>query len=71
MLNNLKLRKIKGKLFTPRYMIDDKEDMVLAPPKPKPIEDKCEICGGRFTERSCKVICRNCGFTRDCSDPFK
>jgi hypothetical protein len=26
MLNNLKLRKINGKLFTPRYMIPDKED---------------------------------------------
>ena len=44
--------------------------MVLAPPKPKPV-DECEICGSKFKERSCKVICPNCGFTRDCSDPFK
>ena len=29
----------------------------------------CEICGFRMYERSCKIICRNCGFTRDCSDP--
>jgi ribosomal protein L37E len=29
----------------------------------------CEICGNRMYERSCKIICRNCGFTRDCSDP--
>ena len=43
--------------------------MVLAPPKPKPIE-RCEICGHPFQEHSCKVICRNCGFTRDCSDPY-
>ena len=56
MLNKLKLRKIKGKLLTPRYMIPDEED-------------KCEICGGKFTERSCKAICLNCGYTRDCSDP--
>ena len=29
----------------------------------------CEICGARMHERSCKITCRNCGFTRDCSDP--
>lgn len=29
----------------------------------------CEICGARMQERSCKITCRNCGFTRDCSDP--
>ena len=42
--------------------------MVQAPPKPQgPI---CEICGGNsITERNCKVICNNCGYTRDCSDP--
>lgn len=29
----------------------------------------CEICGARMQERNCKITCRNCGFTRDCSDP--
>ena len=29
----------------------------------------CEICGARMFERSCKIICRNCGYMRDCSDP--
>ena len=29
----------------------------------------CEICGYRMHERSCKITCRNCGYTRDCSDP--
>ena len=41
-------------------------------PKPAPGRDDrldCEICGARMLERSCKIICRNCGYTRDCSDP--
>ena len=29
----------------------------------------CERCGERMEERQCKIICTNCGFTRDCSDP--
>lgn len=29
----------------------------------------CEICGAPVLERHCKVICLNCGYTRDCSDP--
>ena len=29
----------------------------------------CEICGCTMIERSCKIKCPNCGFTRDCSDP--
>ena len=39
-------------------------------PAPKPASGlDCEICGARMFERSCKIICRNCGYTRDCSDP--
>ncbi len=29
----------------------------------------CDICGGPMVERKCKIICTNCGYTRDCSDP--
>lgn len=29
----------------------------------------CEICGQRMSERHCKIVCSNCGYTRDCSDP--
>ena len=38
----------------------------------KPANDPeltCDICGGQMVERQCKIICLNCGFTRDCSDP--
>ncbi len=29
----------------------------------------CELCGGPALERHCKIVCMNCGFVRDCSDP--
>ena len=29
----------------------------------------CELCGGPVLDRHCKVVCLNCGFHRDCSDP--
>jgi hypothetical protein len=29
----------------------------------------CWICGAAILERHCKIVCQNCGFTRDCSDP--
>ena len=31
--------------------------------------EPCDLCGGATIEIKCKVICKNCGFTRDCSDP--
>ena len=32
-------------------------------------ESACELCGGATLERHCKIICLNCGYQRDCSDP--
>ena len=29
----------------------------------------CERCGTRMEERKCKILCNNCGYYRDCSDP--
>ena len=29
----------------------------------------CERCGHDMYDRHCKVICPNCGYLRDCSDP--
>lgn len=29
----------------------------------------CWLCGAAILERHCKIVCKNCGFTRDCSDP--
>lgn len=29
----------------------------------------CDVCGAPTFERNCKVVCRTCGYVRDCSDP--
>lgn len=29
----------------------------------------CELCGGAMLDRHCKLVCLNCGYQRDCSDP--
>lgn len=29
----------------------------------------CDICGNIMLERNCKMVCLNCGYTRDCGDP--
>ena len=29
----------------------------------------CWLCGAAVVPLHCKIICGNCGFTRDCSDP--
>ncbi len=29
----------------------------------------CDLCGAPMVERHCKLICTNCGYERDCSDP--
>lgn len=30
---------------------------------------ECERCGGPMLHRHCKLVCSNCGYQRDCSDP--
>ena len=36
----------------------------------QPADDtSCWLCGGPVSKRHCKIICQQCGFTRDCSDP--
>jgi len=30
----------------------------------------CERCGERMEERQCKIVCNNCGRSRDCTDPW-
>jgi hypothetical protein len=34
-----------------------------------PEGERCDICGFPMLDVHCKLICRNCGFMRDCSDP--
>lgn len=31
--------------------------------------EECELCGSEMFGLHCKLICANCGYRRDCSDP--
>ena len=35
----------------------------------KPSGEKCEVCDTEMYGLHCKLICPNCGYRRDCSDP--
>lgn len=34
-----------------------------------PKEHVCERCGTGMYDHNCKIVCPNCGYKRDCSDP--
>jgi hypothetical protein len=38
-------------------------------PREIPREHHCECCGTRMYDHHCKIVCPNCGYKRDCSDP--
>jgi hypothetical protein len=35
----------------------------------QPAGEDCEICGTEMDGLHCKLVCPNCGYRRDCSDP--
>ncbi len=43
---------------------EDKEAQV-----PEVPGEECELCGTEMFGLHCKLICPNCGYRRDCSDP--
>jgi hypothetical protein len=40
-----------------------------APETPQPSVEECENCGMEMLGLHCKLVCPNCGYRRDCSDP--
>ena len=40
-----------------------------APERPQPSGEECEVCGTEMYGLHCKLVCPNCGYRRDCSDP--
>ena len=34
-----------------------------------PAGEDCEVCGTEMFGLNCKLVCPNCGYRRDCSDP--
>ena len=52
------------------YSLNEATGARVAQPANQPADDTyCWLCSGAVTKRHCKIICLQCGFTRDCSDP--
>ena len=50
----------------------DGEENSMQDARPKawePVREECELCGSEMFALHCKLICPNCGYKRDCSDP--
>ncbi|MBA2443667.1 MAG: hypothetical protein H0V53_14910 [Rubrobacter sp.] len=39
------------------------------PEATSPAAVKCEVCATEMYGLHCKLVCSNCGYRRDCSDP--
>ena len=47
----------------------DEEQGQQATEVQQPAGEDCEVCGTEMYGLHCKLICPNCGYRRDCSDP--
>ena len=55
-----------------RLMSEDLTQVRVAagsPEVPEPSGEECEVCGSEMYGVHCKLVCPNCGYRRDCSDP--
>ncbi|HET7377459.1 MAG TPA: hypothetical protein VFK30_12170 [Anaerolineae bacterium] len=40
----------------------------IDPSNPRQADTYCWVCGAAIVDVHCKIVCKNCGFMRDCSD---
>ena len=52
-----------------RNVDEESAQQVQATEALKPSGEYCEVCGTEMFGLQCKLICPNCGYRRDCSDP--
>ena len=50
-------------------MGDERAEQTQASEAWEPSGESCEICDSEMFGLHCKLICPNCGYRRDCSDP--
>jgi hypothetical protein len=48
---------------------EPRETQTSAVPAQAPVGEECEVCGAEMFGLHCKLVCPNCGYRRDCSDP--
>jgi hypothetical protein len=54
--------------YTP-VVSEEQAQQEQAPETPEPSGEDCEACGAEMFGLHCKLVCPNCGYRRDCSDP--
>jgi hypothetical protein len=47
----------------------DEEQQAQTTEVAQPAGEDCEVCGTEMYGLHCKLVCPNCGYRRDCSDP--
>ena len=52
-----------------REMGEEQTQQAQSTEVPKPTGEDCEVCGTEMYGLHCKLVCPNCGYRRDCSDP--
>ena len=48
---------------------EERAEQDVQPGIPGAWHEECEVCGSEMFGLHCKLICSNCGYRRDCSDP--
>ncbi len=57
-----------GRTYTP-FVSKEQTQQEQATEKVEPSGEDCEVCGAEMFGLHCKLVCPNCGYRRDCSDP--
>ena len=52
-----------------KRMGEEQVEQTQASEASEPSGEECEICNSEMFGLHCKLICPNCGYRRDCSDP--
>jgi ribosomal protein L37E len=50
-------------------MDNEPPEQAQATERLQPSGEECEVCGTEMYGLHCKLVCPNCGYRRDCSDP--
>jgi hypothetical protein len=58
----------RTRTYTPAVS-EEQTQQEQAPEAPEPSGEVCEACGAKMFGVHCKLVCPNCGYRRDCSDP--
>ena len=51
------------------YGMDETNERQQVTETLEPSGEECEVCDSQMYGLHCKLICPNCGYRRDCSDP--